>query len=211
MLLQRFYDIKLAQASYMIGCQATGEAVVIDPHRDTDIYLRAAKEEGMEIAYVSETHIHADYLSGSRQLAEQTGAELVLSGHGDETWRYGFVEEVGARLVQDGDRITLGNVTIEVLHTPGHTAGGISLVMGSHLFSGDTLFPGGPGRTGSPQDFRQIQDSISTKLLALPDDTPVYPGHGVDTTIGKARLEYQNFISRKHPENLFGEIVWSKT
>ncbi|HBE00057.1 MAG TPA: MBL fold metallo-hydrolase, partial [Gemmatimonadetes bacterium] len=154
MLLKRFYDIKLAQASYMIGCQATGEAIVIDPHRDTDIYLRAAKEEGMEIAYVSETHIHADYLSGSRQLAEQTGAELVLSGHGDETWRYGFVEEVGARLVQDGDQITLGNVTIEVLHTPGHTPEHISFLVTDGAASsepvgaltGDFIFVGDVGR-----------------------------------------------------------------
>jgi len=204
MLLQRFYDIKLAQASYMIGCQATGEAVVIDPHRDTDIYLRAAKEEGMEIAYVSETHIHADYLSGSRQLAEQTGAELVLSGHGDETWRYGFVEEVGARLVQDGDRITLGNVTIEVLHTPGHTPEHISFLVTDGAASsepmgaltGDFIFVGDVGRPDLLEKAAGFADTMeaSARVLygslqrfrELPPYLQIFPGHGAGSACGKA-------------------------
>ena len=103
MLIRRFYDDKLAQASYMIGCQANGQAIVIDPHRDSDMYLDAAREEGLEITHVSETHIHADYLSGSRQLAKRAGATLLLSGDGDESWQYGFADADGARLVHDGD------------------------------------------------------------------------------------------------------------
>ena len=88
MLLRRFFDDKLAQASYMIGCQATGEALVVDPHRDSDVYVRAAAGEDMTIAFVAETHIHADYLSGARQLARTTGATLLLSGDGDDDWQH---------------------------------------------------------------------------------------------------------------------------
>ena len=136
MLLRRFYDDKLAQASYMVGCQANGAAIVIDPHRDTDVYLEAAAEEGMTIRYVSETHIHADYLSGSRQLAKQTGATLLLSGDGDEDWQYGFAESDGARVVHDGTEIALGNVRIKVLHTPGHTPEHISFMITDGAASG---------------------------------------------------------------------------
>jgi hydroxyacylglutathione hydrolase len=204
MLLKRFYDIKLAQASYMIGCQVAGEAIVIDPHRDTDIYLRAAKQEGMEIAYVSETHIHADYLSGSRQLAELTGAELVLSRHGDETWQYGFAEEVGARLVGDGDQITLGNVTIEVLHTPGHTPEHISFLVTDGAASsepmgaltGDFIFVGDVGRPDLLEKAAGFADTMeaSARVLygslqrfrELPSYLQIFPGHGAGSACGKA-------------------------
>lgn len=166
--------------------------------------LKEAK--GTDIQGIIITHGHYDHVEGFEHVKRNTKIKTFIHNEDSSS----LPSPADCYLI-DTQEIQLGLNIIRVLHTPGHTAGGISLVMGSHLFSGDTLFPGGPGRTGSPQDFRQILDSISTKLLALPDDTPVYPGHGVDTTIGKARLEYQNFISRKHPEDLFGEIVWSKT
>ena len=204
MLLKRFYDVKLAQASYMIGCQVTGEAIVIDPHRDSDIYLRAAEQEGMEIAYVSETHIHADYLSGSRQLAERTGAELVLSGHGDATCQYGFVEEAGARLVRDGDQITLGNVTIEVLHTPGHTPEHISFLVTDGAASsepmgaltGDFILVGDVGRPDLLEKAAGFADTMESsarvlfgalqRFRELPSYLQIFPGHGAGSACGKA-------------------------
>ena len=204
MLLKRFYDDKLAQASYMIGCQVTGEAIVIDPHRDTDMYLRAAEDEGMEIAYVSETHVHADYLSGSRQLAKRTGAELVLSGDGDEAWQYRFAEEDGARVVHDGDRITLGNVTIEVLHTPGHTPEHISFMITDGaassepmgVLTGDFIFVGDVGRpdlletaagfSGTMEaSARVLYDSLQ-RFRELPAYLQIFPGHGAGSACGKA-------------------------
>ena len=117
MLFTRIYDEDLAQASYFIGCQATGEATVVDPRRDIEIYLDEAENNGMKITAVTETHIHADYLSGSRELAEVTGAMLYLSDEGDAEWKYGFE---GERL-HDGDEIRVGNVTLRAIHTPGHT------------------------------------------------------------------------------------------
>ena len=204
MLLKRFYDVKLAQASYMIGCQVTGEAIVIDPHRDTDIYLRAADEEDMEITYVSETHIHADYLSGSRQLAKRTGAELVLSEEGDEDWQYGFAEEDGARLVHDGDQITLGNVTIEILHTPGHTPEHISFMVTDGaassepmcVLTGDFLFVGDVGRpdlletaagfAGTMEASARVLYGSLQRFRELPPYLQIFPGHGAGSACGKA-------------------------
>ena len=204
MLLKRFYDVKLAQASYMIGCQVTGEAIVIDPHRDTEVYLRAADEEDMEITYVSETHIHADYLSGSRQLAKRTGAELVLSGEGDEDWQYGFAEEDGARLVHDGDQITLGNVTIEILHTPGHTPEHISFMVTDGaassepmcVLTGDFLFVGDVGRpdlletaagfAGTMEASARVLYGSLQRFRELPPYLQIFPGHGAGSACGKA-------------------------
>ena len=204
MFLKRFYDDKLAQASYMIGCQVTGEAIVIDPHRDTDMYLRAAQDEGLEIAYVSETHIHADYLSGSRQLAKRAGAELVLSGDGDATWQYGFAEEDGARVVHDGDQITLGNVTIEVLHTPGHTPEHISFMVTDGaassepmgVLTGDFIFVGDVGRpdlletaagvAGTMDPSARVLYGSLQRFRELPAYLQIFPGHGAGSACGKA-------------------------
>jgi hydroxyacylglutathione hydrolase len=203
-LLKRFYYDKLAQASYLIGCQATGEAVVIDAHRDTDVYLRAVGEEGLRVRYVTETHIHADYLSGSRQLAARTGAQLLLSGEGDETWQYGFAADDGARLLRDGDEVELGNVRLRVLHTPGHTPEHISFLVTDRaatdqplgLLTGDFVFVGDVGRpdllekaagfvhtmeAGARSLFRSL-----TRLVELPDYLQILPGHGAGSACGKA-------------------------
>ena len=98
MFFQRFYDTKLAQASYLVGCQRTGEAVVVDPNRDVEQYVDAAAKEGLRVTHVTETHIHADFVSGARELAQRTGAELLLSDEGDADWKYAFAEDAGARL-----------------------------------------------------------------------------------------------------------------
>ena len=110
--------------------------------------------------------------------------------------------------LEDGAVIRFGNREIQVLTTPGHTDGATCFLVGKHLFSGDTLFPGGPGKTRSPEALRQLIDGITRKLLVLPDDTAVYPGHGADTTIGTARQEYQAFASRPHPPDLCGDVTW---
>lgn len=204
MLLRRFYYSKLAQASYMVGCQVTGEALVVDPCRDEDIYLRAAEEEGVHIRYVSETHIHADYLSGSRQLARAARAELLLSAEGDEIWQYGFAEHDGARLLHDGDRLGLGNVLVDVLHTPGHTPEHISFLItdgatSAHpmgMLTGDFLFVGDVGRPDllekaagfldtMEDGARQLFGSLQ-RIRDLPEYLQILPGHGAGSACGKA-------------------------
>src|SRR5689334_24113435 len=120
MLFRRFYDDQLAQASYLIGCQATGDALVVDPNRSLEPYLRAAEAEGLRITHVTETHIHADFVSGSRELAAHTGARLFLSNEGGPDWQYAFGREPGVVLLGDGDEFMVGNVRVRALHTPGH-------------------------------------------------------------------------------------------
>ncbi|MBB6122140.1 MBL fold metallo-hydrolase [Nocardiopsis algeriensis] len=201
MLLERIYDNDLAQASYFIGCQARGEAVVVDARRDIGEYLDLARSHGMRIVAVTETHIHADYLSGTRELAAATGAEVYVSGEGGEDWQYGFEAE---RLL-DGDAITVGNITVRARHTPGHTPEHLSFLITDgafsedpgYLLSGDFVFAGDLGRPdlldeaagGVDTRFQgahQLFESLRDVFLALPDHVQVYPGHGSGSACGKA-------------------------
>jgi hydroxyacylglutathione hydrolase len=126
MFLKYFYDQKLAHASYMVGCQVTGEALVIDPGRDIDIYLEVARSNSFQVVGAAETHIHADFVSGARELAERVGARLYLSDEGDENWKYTFLDGYDHCLLKEGDTFKVGNIRFEVWHTPGHTPEHIS-------------------------------------------------------------------------------------
>ncbi len=200
MYFKHFYDQDLAQGSYLIGCQATGEAIVVDPRRDVHHYLDEAAARGLRITAVTDTHIHADYVSGARELAARTGARLYLSDEGGADWRYAFEHE---GLVH-GSVIHVGNVSLQVLHTPGHTPEHVSFLvtdtarseLPSHLLSGDFLFVGDVGRPdlldavagGHDTRFegaRQLFSSLKA-LLALPDHVQVWPGHGAGSACGKA-------------------------
>ena len=206
MLLERYYDESLAQASYLLGCERTREAIVIDPNRDVERYLRAAETRRMRIAYVAETHIHADYLSGAAQLAASApeGAQLILSGHGGEDWSYRYASNARARLLRDGDEIEAGAIRLRVLHTPGHTPEHIAFLVTDAatsdqpmaLVSGDCLFVGDVGRpdlleraasvagtmeSSARELFRSLQ-----RLKALPDYLQVWPGHGAGSACGKS-------------------------
>jgi hydroxyacylglutathione hydrolase len=201
MLLERIYDEDLAQAGFMIGCQAKGEAVVVDARRDIAPYLELAAANGMKIVAVTETHIHADYLSGTRELAAATGAEIFVSGEGGEDWQYGF----DAERLYDGSTITLGNITVKALHTPGHTPEHLSFLVTDgaftdqpgYLLSGDFVFSGDLGRPdlldeaagGVNTRFagaRLLFKSLKEKFLTLPDHVQVHPGHGSGSACGKA-------------------------
>lgn len=200
MLLQYFYDDSLAQASYMVACQACGEALIIDPARDITPYLQAAKAHNLRIAHVTETHIHADFVSGSRELAAQTGARLYLSGMGGADWQYGFTQG-DTVLLKDGDSWMVGNVRVDVLHTPGHTpehlafqitdTAGANRPMG--IFTGDFLFVGDVGRPdllegfgSSKEEGARGQFANLQRFKALPDYLQIWPGHGAGSACGKA-------------------------
>jgi hydroxyacylglutathione hydrolase len=200
MFFQHVYDKTLAQASYFIGCQKAGVAMVIDPKRDVDTYLEIAKQNNMTITHVAETHIHADFLSGARELAALTGAQLYLSDEGGPDWQYEF-PHVG---LKNGDVIKMGNLTFEVIHTPGHTPESISFLLTDHpatskpvmLFTGDFVFVGDIGRPDllekaagikGTQDAGAHQMYQSIKRFAdLPDYIQVWPGHGAGSACGKA-------------------------
>lgn len=106
------------------------------------------------------------------------------------------------------DTIDVGRLKLKVLHTPGHTPGSVCFLLGKYLISGDTIFPGGPGKTTTPADFEQIVKSIETKIFVLPDDTEVYPGHGDSTVLGKEKKEFAIFASRPHTPGLCGDVLW---
>ncbi len=201
MYFQQFYDHDLAQGSYLIGCQATGEAIVVDPRRDVDVYLETAAAEGMRIVAVTDTHIHADYVSGARELAAAAGAGLYLSDEGGPDWRYAFEH----RGLSHGSVIRVGNVALEALHTPGHTPEHLAFLvtdgarspLPSHLLSGDFVFVGDVGRPdlldavagGEGTRFegaRRLFASLRDRFLSLPDHVQVWPGHGAGSACGKA-------------------------
>lgn len=206
MLLKYFYDEKLAQAAYMVGCQATGEAIMIDPARDVLPYLETAKREGLRIVAATETHIHADFVSGARELAAAYGAKLYLSGEGEAKWRQRYTEGLAHEWLHDRDRFKVGNIVFEVLHTPGHTPESLSFLVSDcgggierdamGIFTGDFVFVGDIGRpdllekavgvTGSSdQAARQMFQSVQ-RFKQLPDHLQLWPGHGAGSACGKA-------------------------
>src|SRR5215207_726122 len=121
MIFKRLFDPRLAQASYLLGCSSTREALIVDPNRDIDRYLEAAAQEGVRVAHVTETHIHADFVSGARELAHRADARLYRSAAGGADWQYRYAAEARATGINDGDRITVGRMEVRVLHLPGHT------------------------------------------------------------------------------------------
>lgn len=203
MYLKRFYDENLAHASYLVGCQATGNAVVIDAGRNVQPYIDEAATQNLTITHVTETHIHADYLSGSRQLAHQTGAAMYLSREGDENWQYGFLSDKDV-LVGDGDKFEIGNLTLEVIHTPGHTPEHISFLLTDNpaggqpigVFTGDFVFVGDVGRPDLLEKAAGMKDTMKKgavqlykslqRFKKLPDHLQIWPAHGAGSACGKA-------------------------
>ncbi len=204
MLLKRFYDTKLAQASYLIGCAATGEAIVIDANRDVAQYLHAADEEGLRISHVTETHIHADFVSGSRELAERSGGQLLLSGEGGPDWSYAFAAAANARLLHDDDTFMVGNLRFQVMHTPGHTPEHLAFVVTDTpatdlpigAITGDFIFAGDVGRPDLLEKAAHIVGTMEAsartlfhslqRFKQLPDHLQLWPGHGAGSACGKA-------------------------
>ncbi len=186
---------------YIVICPETNEGVIIDTPAEPEKLLGAIGD--VQIKSILITHKHQDHLLGFDEI---TGAVQVPVGIGTDD-ADGFPRPPQLDL-KDGMVIKFGNQEMTVLDTPGHTEGATCFLVGKHLFSGDTLFPGGPGKTRSPEALQQVIDSITKKLLVLPDDTAVYPGHGDDTTIGEAREQYQVFASKPRDPALFGDVAW---
>lgn len=204
MLLNYFYDKDLAHASYMVGCQRTNEAIIIDPSRDISGYLETAEREGMRIVGAADTHIHADYVSGMRELAERVGAKLYVSAEGGSDWQFEYASKYNHQLLREGDTFMVGNVELKVMHTPGHTpesvsyiltdfGGGASQPMG--IFSGDFVFVGSLGRPdllekavgkeGAANEGAIDMFNSVSRFKELPDFLQVWPAHGAGSSCGK--------------------------
>jgi hydroxyacylglutathione hydrolase len=203
-IIRSFFDDKLAQASYLVGCAATGEAIVIDPLRDIQQYLDMAAAQSLHITAVTETHIHADFLSGSRELSAATEAKMYLSDEGDADWKYAFAVEPNVVLLKDADVIRVGNLTLRAMHTPGHTPEHFAFILTDHpmsemphsMFSGDFIFAGDVGRpdllekaanvAGTMVKGAKVLYGSIQKTKELPDGLLIWPGHGAGSACGKS-------------------------
>lgn len=230
MILKRFYDEKLAHASYLVGCPGAGEACIIDANRDLDQYIQAAQAEGLRITKVTETHIHADYLSGSQELAEVTGAELLLSDEGDADWKYD--PAIKATLLKEGDSFRIGALRFDIWHTPGHTPEHITHILTDEAtspepvaaFTGDLVFVGDVGRPDLLEEAAGIMGTAEPgarrlfhtleRFKTLPDSILIWPAHGAGSACGKSlggspvsSLGYEKLSNWGLRHNIEGEFV----
>ena len=187
--------------SYLLICQKTGASVIVDAPGDAEKVLK--RLEGTHPKYILMTHNHMDHVDALAAL--KSALNVPLAAHEDDA---GGLPVKPEQFLNDGDTISFGEIQLKVLHTPGHTPGSLCFLTGSYLISGDTIFPGGPGKTWSSDDFKKIVASLSNKIFTLPDETQVYPGHGDGTVLKKEKQEFEAFSSKPHDPDLCGDVVW---
>ncbi len=199
MIIQKMEVGPIMANCFILGCEKTKEAAVIDPGDDADRILMALAKAELKVKYLINTHGHFDHVGANKRMKETTGAQIAV--HPDDepmlvelsrsAAMFGLSAENSPPadiLLKDGDEISFGEITLKIIHTPGHSPGGICLYTPGHLFAGDTLFMGSIGRTDLPGgDYDTLISSIKTKLLDLDDDTVVYTGHGPETSIGNEK------------------------
>jgi glyoxylase-like metal-dependent hydrolase (beta-lactamase superfamily II) len=186
---------------YIVVCPETNEAIIIDTPAEASRILAEVQE--LHVRYIVITHTHHDHLGAFSEVRTKLGVPVAI--HTAEAANLPSPPDL---TLKNDDKLRFGTVSMTVLHTPGHSPGSICLLTGKHLFVGDTLFPGGPGHTRTPIAFIHLIESITQKLLMLPEDTRVYPGHGRDTTIEKAKGEFTAFANRPHAADLCGDVLW---
>jgi glyoxylase-like metal-dependent hydrolase (beta-lactamase superfamily II) len=187
--------------AYILTCKQTGESVLIDAPGNADLIENKLK--GKKVLYILITHGHMDHVMALEELSGTLQAPVAVHS-GDA----GGLPVEPEKLLVDGDVLDCGRLKIEVLHAPGHTPGSVCLKTGDILISGDTLFPGGPGKTGSPESFASVIASIKSKILTLPDETIIIPGHGASTTVGTERPAIEAFLNRGYDKTLCGDVTW---
>lgn len=186
---------------YILSCRQTGDSVLVDAPADAAEILKGL--EGTNPRYILITHNHMDHLGALSELGTKLG--IPVAAHPLDAKKLPSQPEI---LLHDGDTLSFGNIELRVLHTPGHTPGSLSFLTSRYLISGDTIFPGGPGKTWSPTDFRQITESLTGKIFVLPDDTQIFPGHGDSAILKKEKTEFAYFSSRPHDPDLYGDVLW---
>jgi hydroxyacylglutathione hydrolase len=190
--------------AYIAACQKTQDSVLIDAPGEPDMIIDRLKDTTLK--YILLTHNHIDHIGALARLRAEL--EVPLAAHTADIDNLTPPPEM---LLRDGDVIRVGELEFTVLHTPGHTPGSLCFRLGRYLIAGDTIFPGGPGKTGSPDDFKRIIKSINEKIFVLPDDTQICPGHGDSTVLKKEKDEFAVFISRPHARDVYGDVLWLET
>ncbi|MFC2005895.1 MBL fold metallo-hydrolase [Chloroflexota bacterium] len=187
--------------AYIVVCQKTKDSVLIDTPAEASTIMGRLK--GTNPKYILLTHNHMDHLGAFDELRSKLG--VPVAAHVLDAGSLSLPPEI---LLGDGDTILSGDVKFEVIHVPGHTPGSLCFKAGRYLISGDTIFPGGPGKTRSPAAFGEIVKSITEKIFVLPDDTQIFPGHGEPTVLKKEKEEFAVFSSRPHAPELCGDVLW---
>lgn len=189
--------------AYIVVCTATGESLIVDAPGDAGTIM--AELAGTSPKYLVLTHNHVDHIGALEELKSRLS--LPVAVHPADSLGLAIVPDVEL----SGGTLEVGRLEIDVIHTPGHTPGSICLLVDRCLLAGDTIFPGGPGHTVTPEAFRAIIRSIEDKILALPGATGIYPGHGGATDVAEAKREYGVFASRPHPPDLHGDVLWESS
>jgi glyoxylase-like metal-dependent hydrolase (beta-lactamase superfamily II) len=187
--------------AYILTCQQTGDSVLVDAPGEADTIIE--RLSGTNPKYILMTHNHMDHVGALSRLKSELNVPLVA--HASDS---GSLPSQPDTLLNDGDVVSFGKIQLDVLHTPGHTPGSLCFLTDKYLISGDTIFPGGPGKTGSPAAFKQVVESITSKIFVLPDETEVHPGHGDSTTLKKEKQEFEAFSSQSHSPDLCGDVLW---
>jgi len=190
--------------AYIVTCRVSRYSALIDAPAEANIIKDKLKKTIP--LYILLTHNHMDHTGALAQL--RADLKVPLAAHASDAINLTPPPE---KLLNNGDTVSLGEIKFTVLHTPGHTPGSLCFAVGHYLISGDTIFPGGPGRTGTPDDFKQIINSITQKIFVLPDDTQIYPGHGNPAVLKNEKKEFDIFTSRPHESNLCGDVLWLST
>lgn len=190
--------------AYIVRPNDGGPIVIVDaPAASEEVVLAAGHAE---VSHIIVTHSHFDHWAGFDVLRAHTAAPVYASGEETNLEPSRNVEPLA-----DGAEVPVGGTALRVIHTPGHTPGSICLLVGGALFTGDTLFPGGPGHSRSPEDLLQEIGSITSRLLVLPDETLVLPGHGATTTIAVSKQEYAIFAAKEREPGLYGDVLWTQS
>lgn len=189
--------------AYIVICKSSGESIVVDAPGDAGKML--GELAGTSPKCIVLTHSHIDHIGALDELKSKLGVPVAI-----HPLDAGGLQHPPDFDLHDGDLIDVGLMKIKVLHTPGHTPGSTCFLVGRYLLSGDTIFPGGPGKTWSPADFKAIVAAIETKILALPGETGIYPGHGDATKVGTEKEAFAAFASRPHPPDLYGDVFWQR-
>lgn len=191
----------LGTNAYLLTCCRTGDSVIVDA--PAEVNTIAESLTGTNPRYILLTHNHLDHISALPGL--HSILRTPLAAHAADSGNLSPPPEIQ---LKDGDIVSFGNIKLKVLHTPGHTPGSLCFMTGKYLIAGDTIFPGGPGRTGSPAALEQIIQSITGKIFVLADDIRIYPGHGESTVLKKEKEEFAIFSSRSHQPGLCGDVLW---
>lgn len=190
--------------AYLLVCPQTNRSIIIDAPPDPGELIAAAQQT--EVQAILITHNHWDHIEGLEEVSRAIGAPVGIGVDDAEG-----LPTPPSILIYDGDEISAGAVTLTAISTPGHTPGSTSFSFGEHLFTGDTLFPNGPGRTGSPELLQQLIRSITERLFVLDHIGDFYPGHGDDGNLATEKGKYEVFASKEHPDDLQGDVEWLKS